>query len=388
MHPLVKALPKQSILHYWLQAREIIETPYSFDLVCGLAALGAMLKRTCWIDQYHWKVYPNTSVLLVGPSGSGKNTAINGVEGLIQKLGIRLIGGKTIETLTDQVQKCGDPACAVIMAKELSDFIGKKDYQQGLLQGLTDLLDTGEFKDITIKSDNGQRRITRPTVTILAGSTPSWLHKAMPPEAMAGGFYPRFIIVAEDDVKRQVPLVKALPQAELDAAMQANDAFTEAVMALQVAYAGEQRSWVGEMRFEPAGQALYDDWYRTRLDFFSKIASDYAHRSRDHALRAAMVSAVSCGRRQLGLEDVEFGIALMMHIAKRVDQALAAPSIEAEICKEISKMLPAQEHEILFEMSKGYSPRHIRDAISLMKDSHQMKAVGNTFTRIKKVRDD
>lgn len=368
LHPLIASLPSDSALHYWIQSRAILETPVSFDLGCGLSGLGAALRRNLWVSQIKWNVYPNLSILLVGPSGVGKNTAINGVEELLAKVGIRIIGGKTIETLTDQLCKGNEkPACAVMMAKELSDFIGKKDYQQGLLQGITDMLDTGEFKDITIKSDLKPRRIQQPTVTIMAGSTAAWLHKAMPPESMAGGFFPRFLILCEKAPKRQVPLVSELPLAELAAAEAATkdyETFYEAI--------AEFSKGLKRMELMPGASTMYQEWYCSRQKFFSAVASEYAHRSRDHALRLAMLCAVSAMQSKIREEDVAFGLALINHVGARVDEALAAPSIEAEICKDILGMLPASRHEIIYQMAKAYGPRNIRDAIVLLEESRQV----------------
>lgn len=373
---LQQALPKDSIFHLWLDARSIVETPISYDLVCVLSALGVAMRRNAWVDQVEWKVYPGMSVLLVGPSGVGKNTAIGGAEKILQHLQCRVIGGKTIETITDQLQKCGNPAVAAMFAEELSDFIGKKDYQQGLLQGLTELLETKVSKDISLKSDAQPRKIMQPTLTMFAGSTAEWLHKAMPPEAMNGGFYPRFVIACEEQVKRHVPLVKALPSKELLFADAARSEFYRRLELVVV----EQRD-CGEFGWEPAAQTMYEEWYERRHQSFSVVASAYAHRARDHALRAAMLCALSRSKRVIDELDVGFGVALMEHIAASVDSALAAQSPESEVSKKILALLPCNEALIYREMSKMYPLRVIREAFGLLHVTQQISSAGSLVCR-------
>lgn len=315
------------------------------------------------------------STLLVGGSGVGKNTAIDGASEILDNYEVPQIGGKTIETITDQLFKVGDPACAVLKAEELSDFIGKKDYQQGLLQGLTDLLDTKAFKDISLKSDHAKRRISRPTVSILAGSTPDWLHTALPPEAMDGGFFPRFVIICDNQIKRYVPLVKSLPAAEVAFALTNKEKFYhETTGHLKALYDNGEYIWV------PEAEGLYVDWYATRANSFSPIASAYAHRCRDHVLRFAMLCAASRGCPRLELADVQFALAFIEFIAARIDSAMATPNRENSCAKEITAMLPCSRQDVFYELSKSHNTRTIKDALGLLADSGLLIQINNDLS--------
>lgn len=374
MSDLLEALPKDSCFHLWLASRAIIETPVSFDLACCMTAFGSLFKRSIWIDQVRWKVYANMSTLLVGGSGVGKNTAIDGASEILDHFGVPTVGGKTIETITDQLFKIGDPAAAVLKAEELSDFIGKKDYQQGLLQGLTDLLDTKAWKDIRLKSDPHPRRIANPTVSILAGSTPEWLHTALPPEAMDGGFFPRFVIVCDSKVKRLVPLVKSLPRAEVAAAITAGEAFyLQALGHLKAIYDHGEYTWGGE------AEGMYNEWYATREQAFSHLANAYAHRCRDHVLRIAMLCAASRGGALIEEPDVGFALAFISFVAARIDKAMAIPNRELACASTVLEMLPCHKHKVFFELSKGYPSRVIKDSIGLLYDSGQIQFDGDNL---------
>lgn len=356
-------IPEDSILRLYLEARSILETPYSYDLAIAMSVVGAMLKRTCWVDQKRFRVYPNMSTLLVGHSGIGKDTSIDGGEEIIKAVGtVQIIGGRTSETITDSLYKLGDPAVAVILAGELSEFFGPKDYQKGMMETITDLMSTKAWKDISVKSDGCVRRIMRPTLTMLGGSTRDWLHSAMPEHAMSGGFYPRFLIMCEDQVKRQVAWVKySLPQDEQDRADSAEQAFYIGLReALGAAGA------IGEMVPRDGGQEAYERFYSDRTQYFSAQAAPYAHRCRDTALRIAMISAVCRMHTWLDRRDFEFAAHLLEYVGARVDEALAPPTLHGRVDRDIMKLLPTTRAFIWRTLSKKYDLSAIKRALESM----------------------
>ena len=373
MQSLQANLPKDSILHSWLQSRSIIEPPVSYDLLTAMSAIGAMLKRNVWIDQVKFRIYPNMSVLLIGPSGIGKDTAIDGAEEILQAFDkVRIVGGMTSEALCDAMLGA-DPASAVILAPEFSDFFGSKDYQKDMVKTITELLSTKNYKDISTKS-RPNVRIKHPTLTVLGGSTPSWLHKAMPEEAMSGGFYPRFVIICEQQPKREVAWVKlSIPQAEQDAARLAGQRFFK-----DLADVLRDIGAAGEIQPTKEAQGLYEEWYHKRRSYFSRAAQAYAHRCRDHGLRIAMLCAISRGKVQMDSKDISFALDVIQHIASRVDEALAPPHIEGQIARVILSMLPAKRQAI-YEQLSSYRQRDIKDAFQLLGESHQVISKGEYY---------
>lgn len=342
----------------------------SFDLVCGLAAIGASLRRQIWVDQVKWKIYPNMSVLLVGPSGIGKDTAIDGAEEIIQALGsVKVIGGRTSETLLEAMSKLGNPACAVVLAHELSAFIGRKDYQQNMIQDLTDLMSTKAYKDISLKSDMFGKRIMQPTLSMLSGSTAEWLHKAMPPDSLEGGFFPRFLILYEEIPKKNVPLIKySLAPGDIKRSTGLKETFFAA--GIQIL---DRFKTPGEISPLNDAQALYDKWYGERLRYFSPLTADYAHRCRDHMLRVAMLSAACRLKNYIDEEDIYFSIELVKSIGATLDRVVASPTIEATIVTKIERMLPATGHSIYGHLGKIYKRRDIMEAFALMNASGQIR---------------
>lgn len=355
-----------------------MESPISFDLLSVMAAFGAMFRRTTWVDQIGFRVYPNMSVLLVGPSGMGKDTSLGAVRKFAQAVGtVHILGGKTSEAIFEGLTNCGDPAAAMIFAPELAEFFGSKDYQKGMLQDMTDILSNLDYKDISLKSRQNCI-IPQPTVTILGGSTPSWLYKAMPDGSMGGGFYPRFVIACESDVKRKVAWIKYdIPPAELAYAIEGRDTFMQ-----QSQYLVDQLRRVGELAPREDARKAYSEWYATREGDFSPLAQPYAHRCRDHCMKLAMICALSRGHDYLDIQDIVFGITTIQYIAAHVDEALGLPSTDAMVAREVVKILPATWDSVLRTLGNQYNKNELQRAKEFLVDSHQMVKQNSLFILI------
>jgi hypothetical protein len=314
-----KLVPNDSILHYWLDRLAITEIPVSYQIVCGLSLIGSLLKRNIFVDQSEWKVYPNMSVLLVGPSGIGKDIAINAATSVVDAVGaVPVIGGKTMDRVKHAMLNIGIPAACYVPAAELTAFLGGKDYQKSMVQELTDLLSTGEKTDVSTKSE-GTKIIIQPTVTMQAGSTRDWLHRAMPDGSLEGGFLPRFVIVCEEYGSKFVPFVKySTDRGERDQALRAKTIFTEEVGKLVKKYG----NYSAEIIPTRAARDYYENWYRNRFSYFSPLVKPYANRSRDHLHRIAMLMAVSRGHSFLEEQDYVFGGEMVSYVASTIEKAL------------------------------------------------------------------
>jgi hypothetical protein len=337
-------VPNDSLLHAWLDSMEITEVPVSYQIAVGLSVLGASLKRWVYFDQEKWKVYPNMSVLLVGPSGIGKDTIINAGAQCLETLAIvPEVGGRTIEGVMSQLLGVGDPACAYLLAQELTAFLGGKDYQKSMAQELTHLLSTGSAVNISTKS-GGQSTIRNPTLTVFTGSTKEWLHSATPDGSLEGGLFPRFLIVCESKVSKHIPLVKYhTTHAQRHRAKLGEAAWMGGLHEIICRYANNTK----EIFPLQEAQDLYEKWYIERLDLFSKAVQPYANRSRDQVLRLAMLMALTRFRPYIEEPDMVFGIKFMAYLAERIDEALCPPTIEAKIGLRILEMLPTTKAEVI-----------------------------------------
>ena len=313
-----KILPEDSCVLDWCKSQSITEAPMAYTLVAGLSMIGALLKRNAYIDHERFKIWPNISLLLIGPSGIGKDLTIKFTQEIIETIGgLDIIAGRTIEYFKKQLGKVGDPAACYAPYPELTAFLGGKDYQASLVQELTDILSTNDTLDVSTKGE-GTIIIPRPTVTMHTGSTAAWLYKATPDGALEGGFFPRFAIVCAKYAHQHIAWAKYdSTKHELMRANEAKAAFIDGVKR-GLAKFKTPRAMV------PTSDArdFYRNWYWNRFKWFSPEVQAYANRSRDLVHKFALTCAVS--RQHTYLEEVDYRAAvdIMAEIAKGIEETI------------------------------------------------------------------
>lgn len=349
--------------------QSVTEMPLSFQVAVFLSSIGALIKRHAYTDQLRWKVWPNMSVMLVGPSGIGKDRAIAEAEWLLRSQGYdKFVGGRTIEGIYEQLVELGDPAACTIKIPEMSSFFGQKDYQKGMVQEFTDMLSTNEYLDVSTKS-NPNRIVLRPTITVMAGSTEEWLHSNMPSGSLEGGFFPRFLIVCEDLPSRHIPWVKySLGAEEVIDHQSHSDSIPQQLKEILHKFR-VQREWF------PVEEARdrYAAWYNNRMKIFSPKVAAYANRSRDMALRLAMLMAISRGNNIVQEDDIIFGIEFVNYLAERIERAIKPPTLEGKCGRDIIKILPAPRRDIYRYVKGTYTLQVIKNSMDLLIGSGEMK---------------
>lgn len=386
----LKIIPHDSILLDWCTVLSQTEVPVSYQIAIGISIIGCLLKRNIWVDQHStpkwgWNVYPNQSVMLVGPSGVGKDTAINFGKKLIEKAGvIPVFGGTTIENIYHRMAHLTAPAACYLPAGELTSFIGSRDYQSGMVQGLTDLMSGNESLDVSTKTDltsgNGPKIIQRPTLTLHCGSTEEWLHKAMPNGSLEGGFLGRFLIIVEEMGRKQVPLAKyeAIDWEERGRLREADERWNTGVTQIL-----QRCKTLGEIVLLEEAKNSYTNWYYNRFNYFSKAVMPYANRSRDTVLRLAMIMAVTRGHfGWIEEEDIQFGAAILNEIGKRIDSVVLPPTLEAKCAREILLHLPLTDVQIVREFGRTYQVKVLEAAQQQLLKGGEIKRVEGKWVKV------
>lgn len=209
-----------------------VATPTFGAFWSGVFLISSVLRRGAYLDWVPFKLYPNFYIILVAmPKVCAKSTVVNiGTGKILSKFGQFIedpyervlktppIFSKLTPEAFSEVLKPKEETHtfeeyhegkkknvtkifmryseAVIVASELTTFLGKQKYLSGLVDRITDLYDCADFIPMEYTLGRGGSSLEKVFLSFIAGTTPEHLHKGIPDEAMGGGFISRTTIVS------------------------------------------------------------------------------------------------------------------------------------------------------------------------------------------------
>jgi len=373
-------IPKDSILQHWIKLGKWMEAPYSFLLATALSGISCMLRRNAYFPLGESGVIePNLSIILIGPTGIGKDTALNmGRRRILNEYmkGHR-IQGVTSEAIADSMYQIhrtfNEPVTAgYLIAEEMKALFGGKDYQQGMIEFLTDILsDKEEHKHAT---KTRPQIIPFPTLVLQAGSTEEWFHQ-LPEGALAGGFVPRCLVVVEKKARQLL----ALPMDYQDF-----EDRIEGIRALEAFWEGLQ--WIEEnfsrprqMIMDDEAKGPYENWYHNRYKLVGPLAQGYVHRARSHVARMAMIMAATRQQRMITLPDIEFAIGFMNELIGVLESVILPPTEEGRIIYAIKAALPMTTGELIVALRPKFTSRSILNALGVLRETEEIRQDGKIW---------
>lgn len=206
----VAGAPDSWLGTYLAYARRLTDAPLAFHLGGGLAVLAAAVgSNIFWYGGGARPQWPNLYVLLIGPSGIRKSTAVDlPTTPLAQALPGSILDKEfSPEQFIRNLQ--AQPA-GVIKESEFSSLLErmKSNYMGAMKQRLTDLYDCHEEYTRSIQGMSGKGEkisIDRPALSILGASTLDWLVESLTETDMRSGFMPRFLIFTSSDREPEPP---------------------------------------------------------------------------------------------------------------------------------------------------------------------------------------
>lgn len=165
----------------------------------------ACLKRKCYLPFGSLTFYPNMYIVLVGPSGCRKGTAMGPGYDMLREIGIKMAAEAiTREALIQELRQCTDAlidvkegrkefhASLTVFSKELTVFLGYNNQQ--LMADMADWYDCGS--SWTYRTKNmGTDEIINVWVNLIGATTPELLQSTLPRDAIGGGLTSRIIFV-------------------------------------------------------------------------------------------------------------------------------------------------------------------------------------------------
>ena len=243
----------------------------TYHIFCGLVALSSIISRRVWCEMGYFKYFPNLYVVLVGPAGNRKTTAMSIAKTLIKSLETVPFSAeattkeklvldikeqeRVFPTNVDAWKAQSVYSPMTCMVTELSQFLGAG--AMGMVDFLTTIYDQDFYASRT--KNKGDVEIAGPFLNVLACTTPSWITNYMRSDVISGGFSRRAIFVYETEDAGRVPIPQVTPE-------------QAAAMERAKSHAGRLKGVFGPFRWEPTALEFYKDWYLTQHAQLLKVS--------------------------------------------------------------------------------------------------------------------
>jgi len=310
-------------LNAFMEYTENSEPPVLFRKWVGISCIAAALMRKVRIDwgtALTW--YPNLYVVLVGPSATGKGTAMApGLKILKQIPAIKLSAQATslqalITHLKDNNLADFNPdtgehsyhSSLTVFSEEFTVFLGYKNNE--LMATLCDWYDCkDDWTYDTIK--RSKEKIVGVWVNLIGGTTPDLIRSSLPYDSIGGGLTSRIIFIYEEKAEKLVTLpTETDRERELFSAL-VHDLETMTLMS-------------GSFKWTAGFMEAWDAWCRedrAHPPFADKKFDGYNGRRRVHLMKLSMIMSASRGRYNLVLTEHDLERASV--VLKEAEQKMA-----------------------------------------------------------------
>lgn len=364
-----------------MKAWEPTEVPRSYLLFSALAMMGGAIGRRAYMDLDVHRIFPLMNLLLIGPSGIGKSTALRDIalNHLITPLPDgptkpMVITGKTTKEALHQDLMVNPHS--LIIASELANMFSKEKYMEGTIPYVTDLLDLAPARIRT--KGSGSQVVEHPECSVMGGSTKEWLQDMMPTTSTEGGFLPRFFIVKEDyKYQRIADPSRFLTQRQRAEIVGLRDKvfndFTHIVQAADGKYDFED--------YEASDAYAY--WYNTYLPDTGALAP-FAARAGAHVLRLALLSAVARFSNSIAVADVACAIALFSYSQAKLAEVVIPMSPSGKLMAKLLEALGTEERTVISlrrAMRNHCSGRDVDAMLSDLERNREIVRVNESYRR-------
>ncbi len=390
MH-LQAGIPEPRKLDDWIGSfmkwSDTIPSPEVFRLWSAYATIGGVLERKVWCDLSGGLLYPSMFVLLVGGPSVGKNQSISltsrfwvacgqltiAPESLTKAALIDELNGAQKEFNYEGHHYITSPI--VVSAEEFGVLL--PEYDKRFLNTLCDLWDCRETCKERTRGGGDPIVISRPCLTLLSGTTPSYLGDTMPESAYQQGFTSRMIMVFCGQ-KKVKDLFTEIPR----------DKVLEAKLVHDLKSLG---NLVGEFKWTKEAKQFVEEWNRNWLLDAPNHPRllHYCGRRVIHGMKVAMIiSASRSNDLEITLSDIMESKNQLVRVEDLMPEIFKSMTVSTDsnkiteihrfifyYCSE-NKVDSISESKLRHFMQKDIPVHRLTDFIDGMVKSNLIKVVG------------
>lgn len=294
-------------LKAFLEYTAELESPINYFRWAGLSTIAGAAQRKIFAETPAFTIFPNLYVVLCGPAGVKKSTAIRMGKRLLKQVpGVNLssdspsVAGLIVEFT--QITNVAHQSMSAFIGEMSTLYENAPDTMTGFLTAFYD----GDDDYIKSTRSSKKEHITKPWLNLIAATTPSWLGDNLSRSAVEGGLVARTLYVYSEEVNLKNPFPEYTPALRRLESALVNDLIHISTLYGNFGFAGGKGA---------AAWEWYKKWYldRSRLPAVAdNRTSGYFTRKPQHLLRVALL--VSLAKRDdllYTVEDLEVGLALL-----------------------------------------------------------------------------
>ena len=362
------------------------ECPAAFHYWSGISTLASAVSRKVWVEIGHFKFYPNLYVVLLGDSGSGKNTAIDIAKELVRRLDCVPLAGdcqskeSLVKDMSGYIRAFNPPGnqpplvyCPVtIFATELSQFLSIDPAK--MIDFLVTAYDARIVDAKTLK--HGVQTIEGPFINMLVGTQPGHVHRCMRADLITDGLTRRciFVFPPPQDIRR--PFYVVSPEQR--------EAFQRAL-----AYLRTVTEVYGQFQWANGSKEWYEKWYLNRSVSKHPMVHGFDRRLNVQLLKVAMLLALGKGTElRLDVECLETAeglLAEVLTVLPTVFEGMGRNELSAVAAKIHTLLLaagPQYEKEVLKLMFSEAPTNELYSVINHMCSTDQLHKFEDSKGRI------
>jgi hypothetical protein len=364
-----------------------MEAPEVFRKWAGIGILASVLERKVWNQTNKGILFPNLYTVLVGPPGTGKSLLMSFSERILRELQDICIAPSSvtaaslIDTLQLATRKVLRPYyfqfnSLQVISSEFQNFL--VSYEAQFMGVLTKLYDCELYEERRRTGKVQHIRIDNTQLSILAGTTPSYLSDLLPEGAWDQGFTSRTLFIFANPLSGVADIFGE----ETDFAYN-QQIYEDLVIDLRGVL-----NLVGQAVWTPEAKRAIQDWRNDGappVPEHNRLAH-YNTRRTTMALKLSLIASVArTNELRVYPEDFHTARAWLLDAEARMPEIFRQMTATAESrsmedarfhVKEMMKKLngPVPEHFLLGFLRNRIQAQHLAKVIEVMVKSRMLKA--------------